>query len=122
MRHALGPIAVATLVATALMTAEGRAGERSVPAHPLQADAARIEAMPLCTLRDYYVSCERGALSGRLTPADVPTCSLAYEVLKRKAFAGDWRRLHAWTRRVLTRDPSFVAFSDETPFGCGAPA
>ena len=122
MRYALGPIAMAALVAAASTTTAGRAGERSVPVHPLQADSARIEALPLCALANYYVSCERRARSGRLAPADVPACSLAYEVLKHKAFAGDWRRMHAWTPRALALDPCFITTRDDDPLGCGAPA
>ncbi|HJV96708.1 MAG TPA: hypothetical protein VJ608_11755 [Albitalea sp.] len=50
-------------------------------------------------LKSTYLQCERLAL---MTPLDVGTaaqCSVVYETLKQRVFAGDFERLHAWWRQ-----------------------
>ena len=127
MNTLLGMIAGATL-ATVCFVSQGQANEwapmpsQPIPLQSLKADSARIEAMPLCELRAYYLDCERRGIAHRLSVSDVPACSLAYEVLKHKAFAGDWVRLHAWARQSLALGPNFVAFHKGLPVCAGDPA
>ena len=112
--------ATGVLLVAACFVFEGRANAGTiVPERPLQTDGARIEALPLCDLRDYYLGCERRGSAGRLPFADVPMCSFAYELLKRRAFGGDWRRMNAWARNSIAQ-PNVVAVRND--WACGEPA
>lgn len=122
MKTLLG-LTASALLATACFMSEVQAGEgTTAPTLPLQADSAWIEAIPLCELRGFYLGCERRGLSGSLALADVPACSLAYEVPRQKAFFGDPGQMHAWMRRTITRPPDLVSTRGGDPFCNDDPA
>lgn len=49
-------------------------------------------------LKDLYLQCDRASVERRLTHGEVMVCSTVYEVLKHRAFDGDFERLLAWSR------------------------
>lgn len=80
-------IRAAALVLGACFGAEGHAEE--------------AEQMSLDALKRAYIDCERRALLDRMSGGDIARCSILYEVLKRRAFDGDWNALGHWLRHAL---------------------
>lgn len=68
------------------------------PAHGRPFDAELREA-PVEALKRTYLSCSQAAIDGDLDRAGVMRCSVVYEVLKHRAFDGDFDKLYAWSRR-----------------------
>lgn len=57
--------------------------------------------IPIDTLKQVYLVCERASLAGSLGTGEVMNCSIVYEELKRKAFGGSFQRLKAWSDSQL---------------------
>jgi hypothetical protein len=57
-----------------------------------------LNSVPIDQLSSTYLSCSSAATSGRLDTAAIMQCSVAYEVLKRRAFGGDFEKLLAWSK------------------------
>ena len=55
--------------------------------------------MSIHELKAVYLGCEQSAAAGRLNAGDLMYCSLVYEELKEKAFAGDFLRIKSWLDR-----------------------
>lgn len=51
-------------------------------------------------LKRAYLSCSRAALGSQLDRAGVMQCSVIYEVLKQRAFGGEFDTLYAWSRQI----------------------
>lgn len=66
-----------------------------------QVTEPEIEALPLEHLKRVYLACEAGVANGTLDSGSVGQCSIVYELLKRRAFEGDFERLFAWSREAL---------------------
>jgi hypothetical protein len=58
-----------------------------------------IGSMSIEDLKGLYLSCEEAAIVSRLDSGDAMYCSVIYEELKKKAFAGDFKRMKAWRDR-----------------------
>lgn len=63
--------------------------------------ADEAQQMSLDALKRAYLDCERRALLGPMSGGDIARCSILYEVLKRRAFDGDWSALRHWSRHAL---------------------
>lgn len=50
-------------------------------------------------LKRAYLRCSRAAIDGELDRAGIMQCSVVYEMLKHRAFDGDFDKLYAWSRR-----------------------
>lgn len=57
---------------------------------------------PVEDLKRHYLDCKRRAQAVRPEAMDAASCSRIYEELKRRAFDGDFRRLHEWYERERT--------------------
>lgn len=55
-----------------------------------------LEGLPIAELEQIYLVCERQAAEGERDRGWAMHCSTAYEILKRRAFDGDFRRLKEW--------------------------
>lgn len=79
-------IIAATIATASLLSSAGsaNAGERT------------IADMPLETLKTTYLNCEREALWGDISAAEIRFCSVVYEELKERAFEGSFRLLRNW--------------------------
>lgn len=75
----------------------------SLEAAPGLPAADAPETMPIGELKSAYLACEREAQSGPITTARIRQCSLVYEVLKHRAFGGEFRRIRAWTDGQIGR-------------------
>lgn len=67
------------------------------PAHS-SALSDQLKSASIEDLKHLYLECDRASTAGALTRADVMMCSTVYEVLKRRAFDGDFDKLLAWSR------------------------
>jgi len=56
-----------------------------------------VKDVPIDELKRVYLSCDRAAISGRLSIAGIMYCSIVYEELKRRGFDGDFDKLLAWS-------------------------
>lgn len=57
----------------------------------------RLEGLGERQLKAIYVECGRTATDRRLDSGEVQFCSVAYDILLRRHFAGDFAALHAWS-------------------------
>lgn len=62
------------------------------------ADLDGSKAVSVEELKSAYVRCSRAALGGELSAPEIMRCSVVYEELKRRAFDGDFLKLHAWSK------------------------
>lgn len=60
---------------------------------------ARIEQLGADELKAIYRHCAREAVAQRLGNGEIALCSVAYEVLLHKHFAGEFLALLAWSRQ-----------------------
>jgi hypothetical protein len=67
-------------------------------AAPDPAQIGRLRQIPVEELKATYLNCNREALAGRLDRGAIMGCSVVYEVLKEKAFGGDFAKLLIWSR------------------------
>lgn len=75
-------------------------------------DRKALNDVPVGTLKEAYLSCERASSEGFLGGADAMRCSVIYEALKARAFDGDFQRLLLWSQaqrakqmpQIRTRD------------------
>jgi hypothetical protein len=65
---------------------------------------AALHELPDQALKAYYLRCERAAIQTSLGSGDVALCSLAYEILLKGTFGGDFFALLAWWRSQLKED------------------
>jgi hypothetical protein len=80
------------------------------PATDMESPAAMPVVAPAATpplsraapeqLKSAYLQCERLALTTPLDFGTAAQCSVVYEALKQRVFAGDFERLHAWWRQA----------------------
>lgn len=56
----------------------------------------RLQDLNERQLKAVYFECGRIAADRRLEPAEVEFCSIAYDILLRRHFAGDYGALQAW--------------------------
>ena len=56
-----------------------------------------IEAASVSELKQMYLSCDRAAMEGLLDNAMIMQCSVVYEMLKLRAFGGDFDKLLVWS-------------------------
>lgn len=63
-------------------------------------DAMRawLESLPEPAVKEFYARCSQESVERRLDGGEAMVCSIGYDVLLRKHFAGDFARLHAWSR------------------------
>ena len=66
-----------------------------------QSDMSAAPEIPIASLKNAYLQCERAAVSGRLGTDEIMLCSVIYEELKQRAFGGDFSRLKAWADEYL---------------------
>jgi hypothetical protein len=68
-------------------------------------DAVRqaMERLPAAKLKAFYGSCSQEGIERRLDGADAMACSIGYDVLLNKHFAGDFARFLAWSRAQHSR-------------------
>ncbi len=66
-----------------------------------QAGQPEPEAYTTDDLKVVYINCEKAALSERMDRGQVTFCSTIYELLKQRAFGGDFRRLKEWSDGVM---------------------
>ncbi|MGH8637485.1 MAG: hypothetical protein ACREUX_14865 [Burkholderiales bacterium] len=59
---------------------------------------ARFEQLSEREMKLFYTRCSREGISRRLDGGEAMACSIGYDVLLRKHFAGDFERLLAWSR------------------------
>lgn len=59
---------------------------------------AHFEQAPQQELMEIYVACSNEAEARLLGAGEAAACSIAYETLKRRVFAGDFDALLAWSR------------------------
>jgi hypothetical protein len=59
---------------------------------------ARFERMPVARLKYFYRACSETALERPIGPGDAALCSIAYDVVLRNHFSGDFHALYAWSR------------------------
>ena len=57
-----------------------------------------LDVVPVEYLKRIYLLCAGAAMDGQLDNAGIMQCSIAYEVLKERAFDGDFLKLLAWSR------------------------
>lgn len=78
--------------------------------HPLagrEEALSRYEALPASCLKTIFLACSRAANAQLLDLGSAAACSLGYEALLRRGFAGDFHALMAWWR-VQRHDPLLV--------------
>jgi hypothetical protein len=93
------PIAQATPVAPAQahagqMRLQVRAGSRSA----MDAMRVRLEQLSEHELKLFYARCSQEGVDRRLDGGEAIACSMAYEVLLKTHFAGDFHNLLSWSR------------------------
>ena len=70
--------------------------EASVP--PLDAMRTYLEQMSEQDMKRFYTRCSREGIERRLDGGEAMACSIGYDVLLKKHFAGDFDRFLAWSR------------------------
>jgi hypothetical protein len=78
--------------------------------HPLagrEEALSRYEALPASCLKTIFLACTHAANAQLLDLGNATACSIGYEALLRRAFAGDFHALMAWWR-VQRHDPLLV--------------
>ena len=94
MRHPLQGLA---RVGAALLC---MAGARGLPAAPLcvdpDQDSAVIQRMAEADLKTLYLACTRESSERRLSTEEAAHCSNAADVLKIRAFGGDFNAMIGW--------------------------
>jgi hypothetical protein len=63
-----------------------------------QARSSDLRTVSIGELKEAYLACERATGSRALAGSEAMQCSVVYEELKRRAFAGDFNMLLAWWR------------------------
>lgn len=63
---------------------------------------AHFEQVPHQELMAIYVACSNEAEARLLGAGEAAACSIAYEMLKRRVFGGDFDALLAWSRSTRT--------------------
>lgn len=63
-----------------------------------QSASDELHSVPVEYLKRIYLSCAGAAVDGQLDNAGIMQCSVAYEVLKERAFDGDFLKLLAWSQ------------------------
>jgi hypothetical protein len=59
---------------------------------------AQIRQLPDPDLKGLYLRCNRAAVRGSLGSGEAALCSVSYETLLKRTFAGDFMALLAWSR------------------------
>jgi len=90
------PAASERTVRTSIVTASAAP---AADADPLRGCLERLSDP---ALKQLYADCAGGALASILTRADLQTCSLVYDVLLKRTFAGDFLALWSWSRNEAT--------------------
>jgi hypothetical protein len=89
--------------ATALAQAADTLAPPAAPAGPLvvQHDALRrwLEQLGGDEVKHLYVACSRRATRSVLGAGEAAACSITYDVLLKRHFAGDFAKLLAWSRQ-----------------------
>lgn len=82
------------------VSASGPMSLESTQAGAPRRDAMRthLEAMNERDLKRFYVRCSQEGSERRLDGGEAMACSVGYDVLLQKHFAGDFKRLLAWSR------------------------
>lgn len=78
--------------------------------HPLAGREEAIshyEALPASCLKTLFLACSRAANAQLLDLGSAAACSIGYEALLRRGFAGDFHALMAWWR-VQRHDPLLI--------------
>lgn len=57
-----------------------------------------LDSVSVEDLKEIYLSCSGAAVNGQLDNAGVMQCSIVYELLKQRAFGGDFLRMLAWSQ------------------------
>lgn len=88
-------------------------------AAPLAQSRSAIDELndvPVEYLKRIYLACAGAAVDGQLDNAGIMQCSVAYEVLKERAFGGDFLKLLAWSQaHPVARSASQLSgMSDES--------
>ena len=60
----------------------------------------RLERLSEHEVKRFYARCSQDGIDGRLDGAEAMACSVSYDVLLRKHFAGDFERLLLWSRQA----------------------
>jgi hypothetical protein len=68
----------------------------------------RLERLAEPQLKAAYLRCAREAEIRRLDGCEIAVCSMGRDVLLKKAFAGDFDSLLAWSRTQQTKAPGGV--------------
>ena len=63
-----------------------------------QSASDELHSVPVEYLKRIYLSCAGGAIDSQLDNGAIMRCSVAYEVLKERAFDGDFLKLLAWSQ------------------------
>lgn len=85
-----------TVFAIGLASLFANAGEHGVP--PEEGNVAE--------LKNAYLECDRASMTRPLTSSEIMQCSVVYEELKKRAFGGDFDKLHAWSRSLQRAEPA----------------
>jgi hypothetical protein len=60
----------------------------------------RLERLSEREMKAFYVRCSQDGMAGRLDGGEAMACSIGYDVLLKKHFAGDFERLLKWSRNA----------------------
>ncbi|HEU0203737.1 MAG TPA: hypothetical protein VFR86_25275 [Burkholderiaceae bacterium] len=71
----------------------------------------QLSALSAEDLKAFYMQCDRAAAQGSLG-GDVALCSLAYELLLKGAFDGDFFALLAWWRSEMRAETACAALGN----------
>lgn len=61
---------------------------------------ARFEQLSEHDMKAFYARCSEEGMARRLDGGEAMACSVGYDVLLKKHFAGDFQRLLQWSRRT----------------------
>jgi hypothetical protein len=65
-----------------------------------QAIRMRFQSAPAGDIKQFYLQCVRKSTEVRLTAGEAAICSIGYDVLLKRHFAGDFEALLAWSKRA----------------------
>jgi hypothetical protein len=67
-------------------------------ARAVDSTRARLEQLSEREMKTFYARCSQHGMVGRLDGGEAMACSIGYDILLEKHFAGDFERLLRWSR------------------------
>ena len=97
-RNTVGDSA-ATQQGGSVVARTGMAGDMKL-AHAVDTMRARLEQLSEREMKTFYTRCSQEGVARRLDGGEAMACSIGYDVLLKKHFAGDFERFLVWSRRA----------------------